>query len=313
MKNKTTRISKTFVWFLITAIFFWLLIKLSKQYTTTQTFLISYSKLPQDKLLQKDPIKEVTILIKGTGFKLFTSKLSQRKIDVDASKIVKSSGNKYILSLKNQQNTIQNQLPNGLQIVHFNNENIILQLGYLASKKVAIQPNYSMQFKAGYDLIEKVSIQPDSVTITGPTAIIDTITKVYLQKKIFKNVSENISESLSLIIPKEEFNIRTTIKKVVLTAKVEKFTEGSFDVPFSIVNVPNTIKINTFPKNVKIVFKVSLKDFNRIHKEAFSVECDYKQSKKNHLNYLEAKLVSKPNLVKRVKIIPNKIDFLIQN
>ena len=56
--KKTINIPKTFIGFLSASVFFWLLINLSKEYKTEVEFDIEYTKLPQQKILLKTPLKK---------------------------------------------------------------------------------------------------------------------------------------------------------------------------------------------------------------------------------------------------------------
>ncbi len=300
------------MWFLITAIFFWLLIKLSKKYTTAQKFSVTYINLPQDKLFQKKPVKEIIVNISGTGFKLLRTTMSKKVLQLDASTLQKKTSTEFNLFLPNQQIEIQNQLPKGIQVENFIHPIISLQLGFLESKKIPILQNIIFQYKAGYDLVDKILLTPDSLLVTGPKFIIDTISKIFTKRITLTNVSEDISKEVLLNLLPKELNIKTNIKKVLVVGKVEKYTEGTFEIPFIVSNLPFGKKIIMFPKNIKVVFKIPLKDFNKIERNSFSVECNYKESVKNNLNYLIPKIKNKPKLVKSVKIVPNKVDFLIQ-
>lgn len=89
---------------------------------------------------------------------------------------------------------------------------------------------------------------------------------------------------------------------------VDKFTEGEIEVPIFVKNAPKGI--NIFPKKVKVIYKVGLQNFNDITSDLFIVECDYLQSKKE-INYLIPKIKDIPKTVDLVRIVPEKVDFLI--
>ena len=61
-----------------------------------------------------------------------------------------------------------------------------------------------------------------------------------------------------------------------------------------------------------VVFQVALNDYNNISENSFKIQCDYKHSEDNNLEYLIPKIVEKPDILFDVKIIPNKIDYLIK-
>ena len=93
---------------------------------------------------------------------------------------------------------------------------------------------------------------------------------------------------------------------------MDKITDGSYNLPFEVINLPRNVIISTYPKEVKVVYQVALKDYNKIPENSFRIQCDYKQTQDNNLDYLIPKLVDKPEMITNVKIVPNKIEFLIK-
>ncbi len=309
-KSKSFSIPKSFLLFGFLSFLFWILINLSKEYKTAISFPVEYINLPQNKLLQDVPVSEITIHIKGSGFKLFSAKFIKKTILLDVNSLSLKKNTKYFFLLNRQRPKIQKQLKNGLEIDYFIQDSIFLNLGYLATKKIPVKGNFDVNYKKGYGLVSKISITPDSILISGPEAIIDTLSSIYTEKQLFKDVSADILKEIFIKIP-ENIKLKTT--KVLVSGKVDKFTEGSFELPFLIKNLPDSIKVNTFPKTVKVVFKVGLSSFSKVTETTFRVVCDYGFSKKNNLSYLVPKLVQQSKMIKSVKMTPQKIDFLIQN
>jgi len=101
-------------------------------------------------------------------------------------------------------------------------------------------------------------------------------------------------------------------EKVTVKGEVDKITDGSYTLPFKVINLPRNVIISTYPKEVKVVYQVALKDYNKIPENSFRIQCDYKQTEDNKLDYLIPKLIDKPEIITNVKIIPNKIEFLIK-
>jgi hypothetical protein len=291
---------------------FWVSIKLSQEYKATISFPIEYANLPQDKLLEKQVEEILEIIVKGTGYNILSEKFSKKIIKLDAQSLQRKSVSKYFFLLKNQKIGIEGQLKSRLEIDSFLKDSIFVRLGYLTTKKVPIFPNVSIEFKQGYDLSKKITYSPDSISISGPKASIDSILKVDLEEKILTEVVSDISEKLNVVIPKGIPNLKLSSTTVLLEGIVEKFTEGSFEVPFKIQNLPTGVLINTFPKTVKVIFKVGLSNFNKINEDSFEVTCDYQVSELNNYTHLIPKVISKSALVKSVKVIPSEIDFLIQ-
>ncbi|PQJ73692.1 CdaR family protein [Polaribacter butkevichii] len=290
----------------------WFLITLSKEYTTTLTFPVEYTNIPQDKLLQKVPIKEIDIVVKSSGFNIISSRFGRKNITLNANSLYKKSSNKYYFLTRNQVVPIQKQLHYGVQLQEIILDTIYLEIGTLLSKKVPLKPNLDINYHIGYDILEPVTVKPDSILISGPDAEIEKIKEINLKLLKLEGVKENFSKKVKMIVPENSNNIKMKSTYATISGKVEKFTEGTLEIPFKVINLPKGLTLTTLNKTVSVTYVVGLSNFDKIDKNFFEVVCDYSVSKKNNLDYLMPKVVAKSNYVKSFKVIPNKIDFLIQ-
>ncbi|MEO9570270.1 MAG: YbbR-like domain-containing protein [Polaribacter sp.] len=309
---KNQKISKSFIGFLVASILIWLLITLSKEYNTTLTMPVTYTNIPQDKLLQKEPTKELDIEVKTTGFKILKSRISKNEIALNANNLIRKTSSKYYFLTRNQHNNIQKQLYSGVVLQNIELDTIYLEIGSLISKKVPLKPNLDINYHIGYDVLEMVIIKPDSIVISGPESQIKKIKKIDLELLKLDDVKSDFKEEVKIVLPKNSKSLKVTTDFTVISGKVEKFTEGTFDIPFKVINLPDDMELTTLNETVEVVFVVGLSNFNKIDKNFFEVICDYNTTKENNLSYLLPKVVVKSNLIKSYKVVPNKIDFLIQ-
>lgn len=310
--KENKKISKSFIGFLIASVLIWLLITLSKEYTATLTFPVEYSNISQDKLLQKEPTKEIDIIVKSSGFNIIKSRFGNKSLAFSAKNLNRKSSSKYYFLTRNQFNAIQKQLRSGVQLQDIELDTIYLEIGSLISKKVALKPNLEINYHVGYDILEAVSMKPDSILISGPEAQIETIKTINLELLKLDDVMSDFSEKVNIILPENSNNIKVNSNLTTISGKVEKFTEGSFQITFKVINLPEGLELTTLNKTVEVVFVVGLSNFNKIDENFFNVVCDYNISKENNLSYLIPKVSTKSSFIKSFKVIPNKIDFLIQ-
>lgn len=306
------KIPKTFFVFVVISFFIWLLITFSKEYVTEVTLPVQYSNIPQNKLLQKAPIKVLNLSIKATGFKIAITELRKKIITIDASKLQQKKANQYYILTRNQFLNIQKQLMNGVDLQEIEKDTINLNIDELASKYVALKPNLELEYHIGYDLLNKVSIQPDSILISGPSSQIESISQLELENLTLTDIKSDFSHELSILKPRDLENIKLTTSTVTINGSVDKFTEGTINVPFTINNLPDNVNVTILNEEIQIVFVVALSNFNEVSKSSFKVECDYEMSANNDLSYLIPKITLKPSFVRSVKLYPSKIDFLIQ-
>ena len=311
MENNT-KISKSFIVFLITAVVIWFLITLSKVYTISISFPVKYSDLSQDKILQNEPLKEIDILVKSTGFNILSTRFLNQTIELNAGNLNKKSTFNYYLLIKNQKNKIQRQLRSGMEIQEISLDTIYLELGSLISKKVPLIPNLAIDYHVGYDLLDTEVIKPDSIVISGPEAYVDQIDEINLELLKLDDVKSDFSQKVKILRPENSNNLKVASEFATISGRVEKFTEGVFEIPYKVLNLPEGVDVTSLHKTVKVYFVVGLSDFNKIDKNFFQVVCDYTLSKENNLDYLVPKVIVKPAFIKSFKVVPNKIDFLIQ-
>ncbi len=298
--------------FLIASVLIWMLITLSKEYTATLRFPLKYSDFPQDKLLQKEPLSEIDVIVKSSGFNILKSRLSDKNLVFNAKSLNKKSSSQYYILTRNQFKSVQKQLQSGVQLQEISLDTIFLDLGSLISKKVPLKPNLEINYHIGYDILESVSMDPDSILISGPKGQIENIKIINLELLKLEDVKSDFSKNVKIILPENTGNIKLNSKFTKISGEVEKFTEGTFKISFKVLNLPKDINLTTLNKTIEVVFVVALSNFDKVNKDFFEVVCDYNIAKENKLNYLIPKVTVNSRLIKSFKVIPNKIDFLIQ-
>lgn len=308
---KTSRkISKTFISFLVASFLIWLLITFSKEYTTVITYAVIYKNIPQNKLLQEAPVNKIDITVKASGFKILRSNFKNKKIQLEASDLQRKEHSKFYFLTKNQVKKIQQQLLFGVELKEIEQDTIYLNLGLLTSKKVALKPNLYINYHIGYDLLNEIKISPDSIVISGPEAQVEKTNYLDLSELKLDDVKSDFSEEVTIL--KLNNNFKISDLKTIISGSVDKFTEGKLQVSFTTKNLPKDINLTILSEKVEIVFVVALSNFSKISEASFKVECDYLISEKNNLGYLIPKVILAPDFIKSIKIIPKKIDFLIQ-
>ena len=170
-----------------------------------------------------------------------------------------------------------------------------------------------VRVKIGGDcLLDNLKITPDSVIIYGPNTILDKIGSLKLSGLSLSDIKSNFEEEVSVLLPENINNLKISSQKAIISARVDKFTEGSFKVPYQINNLPENVQVSSLTKYIEVVYVVALSKFDEVSEESFKVSCNFNVTQQNNLNYLIPKLVEKPSFIKSYKLVPNQIDFLIK-
>jgi hypothetical protein len=305
--NKKLRV---FLLFLSLSFLFWMLIKLSKNYTATIKVNLTYVDLPENKMLQADPISTIKVTINSGGFRLLKYTFSNRDVTLSLKNIKKKNSAIFYYLGSDIIKDIEDSFSKA-DVKYIEPDTLYFSLGKSISKKVKVEPNLSIQYKSGYNLLGSLKIDPEYITISGPEAQVSSVNLLTTEPIQLNNISDSINKNIAIAKIKDLNKINYSAELINVRGKVEKFTEMSLEVPFRILNAPSN-RIKTFPNKVKIVFQIGLSDFNRVTEGDFDLVCDFSKVKIDEVNYLVPEVLNKPNIVKEIKIIPNKIEFLIE-
>ena len=293
IKNK--RRLRAFLIFLLMSILFWMLIKLSKNYISDVEFDLAYTDIPQSKLLQNVHDQKIVLTVRTIGFKLLKYGLKPRTLNYSLNDMeYKKKSDIYFSLTKSKINFLQAQLSAETTVLKVKPDTLFFDLGVKKSKKVKVITHVNIQFKSGFNITKEKVFTPSTITISGPNKAIDTINEVHTEIFEMKDISDSFERTIKLVNPSKSISLSTD--KITVKGKVEKITQGTFILPYQIINLPKKYLISTYPKEVKVIFQVALNDYNKISENSFKIQCDYKHTEDNNLEYLIPKIKAKGRL-----------------
>jgi hypothetical protein len=179
----------------------------------------------------------------------------------------------------------------------------------VVDKKVPVKPLLNIQFKKQYILMGDVKVKPDSIVVSGPKVMTDTLQWIYTKELKMKDVKDSIISELELL-PIHKFIFQN--KKVVVTVPVEKYTEKVLSIPIEAENAPDGLDIKTFPGSITLSCRVGISNYDKLTPYLFRVTVDYNTLVGTHQNKLKVNLVKAPSYVQNVRFHPKSVDYLIE-
>lgn len=302
-----TKNYKAFLLFLFLTLVLWFVIQMTKTYTFESQLQVKIDSIPKhiavDSLNQK-----LKVTIESNGIKLWQYNLSEQSYILPYKKLDKDTA---ILSTKASiiKDYIIKKFGFDAEKVTF--EKDILYYAYTTknTKRVPVVPQVKFNFSSGYNTQEPITIEPDSVQISGSEAELAKIQSVKTEKINLERVDETIRKEVNLQSPSPKLELSTS--KVSFFLPVEKFSENALMVDISVVNVPDSLELNIFPNKAKVSFLVALKRFDKVSKLDFEVTCDY-DTRYSDKGIMIPKLKKYPGKVINPKLHINKVDYLIK-
>ncbi|MDR6300315.1 YbbR-like domain-containing protein [Mesonia maritima] len=296
------------MFFLVFAVFIWIVVQFSKTYEKTVSVPLVFQNLPKDKLLEKEKAN-LRLRIQENGFGLAWFQLFKPAVKVDLEKLPQAN-KKLLYIVRKQQDSIAKEIELNVERIKFLQDTIVIPFQQKAVKTVKINPSIDISFAPGYSSEEQLKLIPDSIKISGPEKVLDTIQQLFTEDLVLKNVSDTLNGSIAIDTTKFK-NLSFYKTKVDYKLAVEKFTEGKIEVPIELINSPENREVSIFPKKAVVVFTVSLQKFEAISQNDFRVVCDFSELQ-NEQNFLIPKLVKKPEFISASRLNINKVQFVIK-
>ncbi|MFA8450955.1 MAG: CdaR family protein [Bacteroidales bacterium] len=308
-KNWLTKEQYIFLYCLIISFAFWILIKLSNQYSITVSIPVEFTEIPQDQYLSQKLDSTIDVKIEGQGLELIGEKYfsSKTPVSIPLDRIPihthKYSFSKYIL-IRDLPNPLNQEKNLNLHRAVILTDTISFVLENSHQKTVPVKPNLTTTFQQQYELYDSIHLNPDSITISGPHSIISKIKDITTKKYVFKDLSHEIKFKAPLIIPSEN-KISTSAKEVEINIPVEKFTEETIHIP---IKSEDNLQIKFFPSEVQITYQVAIKDYSRVKPEQFNITAKKIITSNNRA---KINIKTSPSFIKIKKINPQTVEYLI--
>ena len=299
---------------LFISLFFWMLIKFSKEFQLTVACPVTFVNLPNDKILLNNADTSFLITIRAKGFNLLYYQLFKKKyiIKVDVS-LLKYSLNKNdttsYLGTTELSKLVSKQLGFDYETLNILPDTYALHWEKAYLKKVPVKLNLSINYKKQFQLYDTIKVEPDSISVSGTKSDLEKIKYFYTQKLTLKNISNSQNLFVDIVKPSHLQKIKLFTQKVKLNIAVEKFTEAEIEIPVMSSTGMNNVKL--FPEKVRITYQVALKDFKKVNREMFVAHTDINKSKANNDFHAKVDLIKFPDFVKITKVYPEKIEYII--
>jgi hypothetical protein len=304
-----------FLFFVFIATIFWFLNQLEEEYVTDISLPVRYTNMPADKILVNELPDQFQIRVRAHGYKLLEYKISNKflpfQINVNSITLRMLSGSEntklYALT-KLMDDKIENQLSSELEIVSISPDTIYFEFAERIFKKVPVASNIDAKPATQYMIYGNIDFNPDSITISGAEPIIDTVNKVYTNNVELLDLAADYNDNIKL---NKISNVKFSTDKVDYSINVEKFTEGSQKIKLHVDNVPDTLIIRTFPKEITVTYLVALSDYEKVLPELFEATVDYKETRSQQ-NQLNVKIQNSPDYIKSLRFNPKTVEYIIE-
>ena len=277
---------------------------------------MNYVDFPKDKQLSGTLPQNFDLIVDAYGYTLLSYKLrlAFSPILLNVSELVdnameRGSRYRYTVSTVNHKDEIEKQISSEIRILSIKPDSLVFNFSKIISRKIKVMPNLKLSFGNQYSLENEPSTTPDSILLSGPKNILDTIKAVPTNFCEFSRLTHSIEQNVAIQSVK---GLKTESKEVRLVIPVEQNTEVSFEVPIQVLNIPSDISIKTFPGRVKVVCRIGLSKYKKLDYNNFRATINYEKISPKDTRLIVS-LENNSNVVFGLNYSPKEVEYILEH
>lgn len=245
------------------AFVFWLLQALGKEHEDVLRYRLLWTEAPAGMVVVNRLPEEARFRLRASGWKLLSSWFQRRSVDLDLARYGRSN---LLLSDRNLE-LFSRDLPRGLILLDVEPDSIRIDLDPLEQRRVPLRWSGSWDYASGFGPAERIRLSEDSVTVQGPSRVLDTLRRWPLEIPEHSPLRKDRSGTADL----DRFaglNLSPQPERVEYRIRVEAYTEGTLTVP---LQWDRDTLWRFLPARVSIRYQAPLSRFDRITAADFRI------------------------------------------
>ena len=308
--SSKARETLVFLFFLAISYGFWLLQTLNESFDIRLQVPLVLTDVPENVVITTPLPSQISVSVRdrGTSLMRYLRRKELKPVELDFTAYDNGASSARVqIPLQEIQRAIQNQLDatSHIQAIHpdtieyYFNRGLAYRLPVKICGKVATTPqNYLVGMRA----------EPDTLTVYAPTQVLDTMQAAYVSVSM-SGLTGNTTVKAA---PRYMKGVRYEPSSLRVTALVDYYTEKTVEVPIIGLNFPGDKVLRTFPGKARVTFRVGSSQFARYTADNFVLAVTYEELLQNPSPKYRLHLKSLPEGVSNVRIVPQEIDYLIE-
>lgn len=257
-KKLSSKETFLFLFFVVIAALFWILLSFNNNITRDITINVVVNK-PKSITLINDVPTTVTVTVKDRGLSFLKSFFqSTPTIELDLSKYINEKNSTMEIAPNQLINEVRRAINNEATIIKVIPESIVSKYTTLPGKKVPINWEDNIeniipdkQFVINPDLIKT---DPDSAIVYAlDQATLFKVNEVDISTVEVANLTSTFTKEVTI---KGINNVKIVPDRVKLTVPVEPLIRKDFNASISLRNQPHGVKVLVFPPSIDVTFLV---------------------------------------------------------
>lgn len=310
---KLTKIERKRIMVLITcllmAIGAWLFLALNNKYVYTAKTVLVYKNFPQKRAFHALQSDTVDLQVEGTGWQLLFARLRVKPQSISIS--LEKLNNRNFILFSEQLYTVNRQLETSQKIISVKPDTLYFDFSERTVKRVPLKLVSNFSFVKQFGISNEIQLIPEYVTLSGPEQELLKIKEWPTDTLSLENIQTTTVARVAMAQNRLK-NVSIFPTSAEVKVPVDEYTEKTIEVPLYIINNKEYYNVKLYPKKVKVTFQVSLSKYEQIDENFMDAIVDLGEWKSLYHSQLSVRIPRFPDYCKLVKIVPAKVDFIIE-
>lgn len=238
----------------------WFLVIINqKNHKSSFTLPIFIHNLPQNVDFLKPVPDEIEVAVEGLGVDLL---IQHFRYEPDTIQLYYTEGTGHLLP-RDYFSQIVQKAPKStyIKVLYVSPDTLPIQFEHRTQKRVKLYSKAILQLAPSFQLEEARIIRPDSVNISGPQSMLDSINAWYtIPKEVFIE-----KEKERVVLPIDTLKgIRVAQKSAILEVVARPYTQKQVIVNLVIEDLPDGFQVNLSQDKVKLSCLVPMKFYTQL-------------------------------------------------
>jgi len=307
LKFKRNQKLRSFLLFLLMAASIWFLTKFSKPLVAEFRLNLEYTNFPQQTLVSTDAPKLLNVTVNANGFKLLTEFFSDKSLVIDLSAGRLLEDDKIRFSQDQLLAFCYRKMP-AAGVISLDTKELIVPIDRMAAKKIEVLFQGEVSLSQGFKMIGPPKIEPNKITVYGPSQMIDTISSIRTIYTRLEGLRNNINKAIALesLFSNE---LSRSQDSIFWSAQILEYTQKQIELPVELINVPRGKKLQIFPEMMTLSVEIPVNEYALYDKSNFRLICDYTE-RISEDSFMIPRLSQLPQGVFKPELSHKKVDYV---
>jgi len=282
----------------------WISITLSDEFYSTINLPVRVIDAPAGYTVATDLPKNISVKIKGIGWRLTGISLgSESYFNVSARN---DSG----MVLSNLYANIINNpwLSSDLSVIDISPDTVSFVIEKITSRKLPVIPDLKLDFKTGYGLSTKFTLTPDSVNVSGPKSLINSLESLKTQSVKLSQLDSQTKVKASF----ENSKLVTDVPFVEIFLDVQRIVDKTVDnIRVEVIDVPADRDVVLIPNSISCLVKGGINILGRLTENDFRAYVHYRDVLLDSLGAVQP-IIEFPENIEIVTQRPDRLRYIIK-